>query len=498
MTRRRTLTAGVAAVAALGLLVAVSPAVLQDDAGNGIRLAGPTGDDALEVVRTGPKEILAGNEFQYDLKVTNLTNAPINGVQVTETVSGLELRSADFEDARVQPDSMTASLGTLAGGETKTVTVTARPGKVGDARSCITAEFNPTLCTVYKVVKPDLELAWTLYAERDVEEQCPIRGIYACDDLFVVYKLVNTGNAATEPVTLTQELPGGVMTGGKKQVSLKLPGLRAGQEIEKRVPLTINRDQVADSIAFAAEARAGNLTASTDENSVNVLKPALDVKVDLPSEVLLKKRNTGRVTVTNTGNAPALDTVLMMDGADGLLLDDREYDVDRGLVIGCLQPGQSRTVNLGMNPTEEGEATVKAMAEAYCVDAVEAMQTVKFKGISAILIEVVDKKDPVPVGENTVYEINVKNQGSAPDLNVQLTATLPQGETYVSGRGDSKVTVDGNTVNFGKLPDLAPGAVATWYVEVKAESAQKAEFVVELTSDANPDPVTEQEPTTLY
>ena len=122
----------------------------------------------------------------------------------------------------------------------------------------------------------------------------------------------------------------------------------------------------------------------------------------------------------------------------------------------------------------------------------------EFKGIAAILIEVVDQVDPVPVDNTTTYEIYVKNQGSAADSEVQLTASLPDSLEFVEATGDSKVTADGNSLSFGKIPTVAPGDILSWKVTAKATSAEKVRFRVELTSEANPRPVMELEPTTLY
>ena len=36
---------------------------------------------------------------------------------------------------------------------------------------------------------PELKLVWTLYADRDIEAQCKVPGVYACDDVFIIYKV---------------------------------------------------------------------------------------------------------------------------------------------------------------------------------------------------------------------------------------------------------------------------------------------------------------------
>ena len=501
-------TAAVAAGAAL--LTCGAFALTQDAAvavpdvvDSGLTLAGPTGEDAIEVTRRGPSQIRAGEEFTYDLVLTNVSDEPIRGIRVTETTQGVELRAADDKAAQVEGNRMTLNAGQLAAGDSRTVKVTARAAETGSARSCIVVDYDPALCTVYEVTKPDLKLVWTLYADRDIEAECKVPGVYACDDVFILYKVTNTGTGETEPVVLTHNLPTGLQTAaGKQAVQVRMEPLGADESKELRVPLQLTEQAEGRTLDLSAEARAGGITADTDVQTVGILNPALDLRVDGPATQYIGRDETVKVTVTNTSDAPALNTVVAFAAPDGVRdfrMDSRDYDVDAETInVGCLLPGQSRTYNATFKSENPGVLKMVAAAEAYCAEAVEKTLETEYKGISAILIETVDKVDPVPVGDNTVYEIYVKNQGSAPDLNVNLTGELPDGLTFVSATGDSDVSANGNNLTFGQIDELAPGDVVSWNVTVKAEKADKVQFKLMLKSDANPEPIREEEPTTLY
>ncbi len=359
-------------------------------------------------------------------------------------------------------------------------------------------DYDPALCTMYKVTKPDLELVWTLYADRDIETECEVTGIYACDDVFIAYKVVNTGTGTTEPVVLTHNLPEGLTTAdGKQMVKLEMAPLAAGKSKSVKVPLTLAEDAAGQDLDLSAEANAGGITANTDVKTVSVLKPDLDLRIDGRNEQYLGRESEMTFTVTNNSDALVTNAYVTVDDADRFNFNTRALDGDN-VIIGCLRPGQSRTFRATYAADQPGEVAVVARAAAYCVDAVEKTLTTNYKGISAILIETVDKVDPVPVGQNTTYEIYVKNQGSAPDLDIQLTGMLPDGLTFVSATGDSDVKANGQNLSFGKIAELAPGDVASWNVVVKAESPGKVKFKLNLKSDANPDAVEEEEPTTLY
>ena len=491
--------AAVLACGAFALTQDSAVAVPQEMEESALTLAGPTGEDAITVTRMGPSQIQAGEEFTYDLKLTNVTDEPIRGIRVTETTRGVELRKTNAGDAAtVEGDKMTFDAGQLAAGDSRTITVTARAADTGSARSCIVVDYDPALCTYYKVTDPDLKLVWTLYADRDIDASCDVPGVYACDDVFILYEVKNIGTGTTEPVSLTHNLPAGLQTAdGKGKVTAKMEPLEAGESKELRVPLNLTQKAEGQTLDLSAEASAGSITADTEVQTVQILDPALDLKIDGRSEQYIGKTGEMTFTVTNTSDAPVLNTVVAVDGPDYLDFDTRDYDGQQ-VLIGCLQPGQSRSFKAMYEADEPGTVNVTARANGYCADAVEKSLKAEIKGISAILIETVDKVDPVQVGQETVYEIYVKNQGSAPDLNINLTGTLPDGLQFVSGTGDSDVTADGQNLKFGQLDELAPGDVASWNVTVKATKADKVQFKLNLKSDANPESIKEEEPTTLY
>jgi uncharacterized repeat protein (TIGR01451 family) len=120
------------------------------------------------------------------------------------------------------------------------------------------------------------------------------------------------------------------------------------------------------------------------------------------------------------------------------------------------------------------------------------------KGIPAVLLEVVDLVDPVPVGGQTTYVITATNQGSMAGTNITIICTLEDNEQYVSSSGATNGTVDGKTVKFAPLPSLAAGAKATWQVVVKAVKAGDVRFTVKMNTGEFERPVDETEATNLY
>ena len=133
----------------------------------------------------------------------------------------------------------------------------------------------------------------------------------------------------------------------------------------------------------------------------------------------------------------------------------------------------------------------------------------------------------VRAGQEVSYTVDVKNVSEFPVQGVTVMETFQSGFEVVSAKpkgmkkdGDRKSgmkkaaakqpadkknqfsvnlgTLDAGQTKTGKIPTVAPGDILSWKVTAKATSAEKVRFRVELTSEANPRPVMELEPTTLY
>lgn len=118
--------------------------------------------------------------------------------------------------------------------------------------------------------------------------------------------------------------------------------------------------------------------------------------------------------------------------------------------------------------------------------------------IPAILLEVVDLKDPVEVGKEVTYVIKVTNQGTTAGTNIRIVCTLPTCQSFVSGDGATTVQAQGDIVTMAKLPTLEPKAVVLWRVLSKATQAADARIKVALNSDQIPRSVIHHEATQQY
>ena len=69
-----------------------------------------------------------------------------------------------------------------------------------------------------------------------------------------------------------------------------------------------------------------------------------------------------------------------------------------------------------------------------------------WRGVAALLIELVDDPDPLQVGETTTYTIRVTNQGTADDNNVVIVANFPNGITPTTATGGTVAGLEAITL----------------------------------------------------
>ena len=453
----------------------------------------PTGDRASSIVllaRTGPAEIRAGETFDYTLEITNLTNGTIKNLVLAETPpAGFAVASINPPPQRSESGASVWEWATFGPRETKTLTFRGSAGSEGTLEGCATISLSGSACGPLRVVQPALVLQKTAPAE-----------VIQCDPIPMVLTVRNPGSGIARNVTINDTLPDGWRTSdGRTTVTIPVGDLGPGQQREVR--LEARSDATGSFTNNATATEDGGLSANASATTV-VTKPELSVSKQGPAMRFIGRPAEFTVTVTNTGDAPARDTILedAVPNLTQFVSADNGGALSGGHVrwnLGTLAPGESRTVSMRVTCVGMGTVRNVATARAYCAEA-QGEVSMEVKGIPAILLEVIDINDPVEVGANETYEIVVVNQGSATDSNIRITCTLPPEEELVSAGGATSAQADGKRIVFAPLPSLAPKARAKFTVVVKAVGANDVRFKVSMTSDQIKRPVEETESTNLY
>jgi uncharacterized repeat protein (TIGR01451 family) len=501
-----------------------------------ITIPGPRGEGALRLERDQPRRIRAGEPLQYDIAVTNISNTPLHNIVIEEWRGG----GMRVEDSFVHPQGErdrrrqvradgearqmarvnyqqdqprnqqedrqrqtrgdeqgdAASTGhsrwrmaALMPGESKTITVEAMAPREGEIRTCMAVSYEPTICMTTQVVEPSLRLV------REMGQEMA----YICDEVKVTYLIENTGSAVARNVRLQEQLPEGLMLAdGQRQAMLNIGSIPPGETMERTVRVRARQPGQYSSFALAGN---DSLRARSRKQSIRFVEPELDLMLDAPAAEYVGRDVPLRLTLTNMSDVPAFETAVRLEGVSQLSqlsLSTQEVEMEGDVIdVGRLDPGETREMTLTFRAEETGAMSMTADAQAYCAQSVSDAVTIDLQGIAAVRLEAVDLVDPVVVGEESVYEVRVKNQGSATSINVGVTAILPEEMTFIRGEGDSRVTAEGQQVNLAPIERLAPGDIVTWRIYARAEQPGKTQLQLRLQSNAMRKPAHEQEPTTI-
>lgn len=509
-----------------------------------LRVPTPGGGDGLLVERMHPTEVRVGEPIEYTIAVENISELAMHDIRIKEWRSqGIEV--VDVSAPNLQTGSRgTAYNGTayngsayngtapdargngqnagqnagqngrqnssqnsasgpaaqsgpsdvwtisqLMPGQSETIQVTALAQQEGQVGVCMTVSYEPVVCLTTDVVQPDLLILKVVEQDQ----------AFVCDPVEIVYIIENIGTGAAEGVRVAEPLPRGLTdANGATEVAFTVPTIASGETAEQRVVVQAQEPGVYASFATAT---SGELRARTRETPIRFVRPQLEMRVDAPSREYVGRDVPLRVTVRNTSEWPAIETRLAIPAMADLSrvsVSTQSGPMEDGtIMIGRLEPGETRTVELRFAADRPRDHDIEVIADAYCALPVAQAVGVEVLGIEAVRLETVDLVDPVAVGQQTVYEVRVKNQGSAESINVRVRAMLPDQMSFVSADGDSPVRANGAQLEFAPIDRLAPGDVATWRVTALAEAPGKTRLRLELTSDATRSAIIEQEPTTL-
>ena len=453
----------------------------------------PTGNrrtSAVLIQRGAPTEVILGQDYDYVIKVTNLTDGALENVVVNETPDSNLKISSSSPSGRANDGRYSWNLGNLGPNASKTISIRASATAVGSVEACCDVNWDAVVCSTTKVVQPKLSLVKTGTEETLV-----------CDP--IVYKLTvtNGGSGQARNVVINDNLPDGVTTlSGKKSVRINVGTLDAGQSKNYSIRCKATKT---GTFRNTAEASAAGLKAKSGTVTTKVTAPKLAIEKTGTRKAFIGRNINYTIKVTNTGNGVAKDTVVtdpvpagtrFLTASDGGALNGDVVTWN----LGTLQPGASRT--LTMRVKAGGEAMVRntATVKAYCAEAVSATHETSITGIPAVLLEVIDVEDPIEVGQNVTYVITVTNQGSRADTNIRIVANLEDAQEFVSTSGATRGSHSGGTITFEPLPSLAPKAKAVWRVTVKARAEGDIRFAVRMNTDELKRPVQETEATNFY
>lgn len=446
----------------------------------------------VQLDKTMPKEVEVNRPFDYHIKITNLTDTMLANVVITEELPANYKFISANPGAMENMNKLVWEINSLAPRASRQITISGAATHLEplEHRTTVITPVVPTSVTA-KVVQPRLELMKTAPAQ-----------VLLCEPIPVSFVIINSGTGSARNVKIIDTLPAGLRTtDGKGKLVFDVGTLAEGQS--RQFSAELRAIKTGKHISKAVASSSSGLTSQPSETTTIVNLPVLTIKNVGPKRQYLGRALTYEITIVNTSNAPAKNTVIEDSIPEGATLIDSSAGAkisESRLIweLGTLLPNSSRTVRVSYLPSKAGALTNIATVTAYCSEAVTASVETLVAGISAISLEVVDLNDPVRVGERTTYLINVTNQGSAAATNTRIVCILENNIRYISSSGATTGSKEGPMVKFMPLSNLAPKAKATWRLVVEAVKPGDVRFKVIMNTDQLTRPVEETEATNIY
>ena len=440
----------------------------------------------LEVDKSAPAQVLAGQPYSYTYKVSNLTDETLENVTINDRVTS-DFTPGDSDPKATSMSGGTASwsLGTLGPKESKTITVNGTSADEGVVTTCGSATYNPVVCQDIHVVKPNISLTKTEPSD-----------VLICDPIPTTLVVSNTGTSPLTQVQITDTLPAGLTSDGKSSLTFTAPSLAPGasQQFTYNAAASTTGKLVNDAKVTTAE----NVSAEA-QATVNVHQPVLAVTCKATDQQYMGRKISVSYTVSNTGDSPAAGSVLTVAVPAGLdVADAGSGTAANGAItynLGTVDTTTPQTVNVTFISTNAGSFDFAGTVKGTCAAAASTTCSTKVVGVAAILLEKADDPDPVAIGDTTTYTVKVTNQGSADDHNVQVIVTV---DSELVPTSTSEGTIDGQTVTLPTVPALAPKAAVTYKIVCKGVTAGDAHTVFKLSSDVLSSPITAEESTHVY
>ncbi len=320
--------------------------------------------------------------------------------------------------------------------------------------------------------------------------------------------ITNAGSTEVTGVMLTDTLPAGLdHASGQKQLSWELGALAPGQS--RSVDYQIVAKTVGRLCNRAVATAAGGLREEV-ESCVNIAEARLTLAMTGPKEGFVNQETSYRITVQNAGSTalanvvitnPVPATMTYVSASAGGQFAPPTPSGSGGMVqwlIGNLEPGASRTVDIVLRSSTAAQVCNRASAAAEGGIGAQAEACTTFEGVAGLLLDIKDDPDPVEVDQTTTYTIKVRNQGTQAATNVRIEALVPEEFSFTKAI-PSGYRQEGQKILFQPIT-IQPGDEPRFVIDVKALKAGDVRFKVDMFADqlTSRKPAHKEEPTRIY
>lgn len=253
------------------------------------------------------------------------------------------------------------------------------------------------------------------------------------------------------------------VTAGADSIDWNIPGVTANGKHQLKFELVPRAGRAFDlNVELALQPRSS-------KTRVTIQEPKLKVKLDGPDSFVFDDGGHYKLTITNPGSAPATGVVVTIESHTQKIATKK---------IGDLPPQGERSVEVSLKGLQVGQFPLHVSALADLEVTNTAQKTVKIRRGSPNIT--IDGPGFEFAGTDSRYLVTVSNSGDAAMKNVDVTLSLPNKTSYISGLKNPTVG-DGNVAWV--VGSLAAGESKQFPVLIRLTERGRHQFAVKVSGN---------------
>lgn len=482
-------------VAPSELAAPLEPVAPSEPVGTGV-----PGDKKLEGAQTtqivvekiAPKEIQVDREAKFAVKVKNGGSAPVRGV-VLRDVLPVGARFVAAEPASVVPNARGEFAWPefdLAPNSEKTFEYRIIPTQEGEIGSVATVSFAAEASCRVRCVRPALQVEVVAPQETTLGSNVELNVVVA-----------NVGTGAATNVALLETIPDGLRHPSGSVLDHALGTLAPGEK--KRVPLTLQSVSPGSTVNSLVVTADGDLREEI-QTEIVVRAPKLELTIDGAETPYLERQTTYRLKAANVGDATARDVKLVAELPTGTTFVSANnlgvYKAETRSVywdLAELPTGAAGEIELTLTPTKIGASRLTFGGTGPLGLTAQVVKDVTIDGLPALSYSVKTSPNPVELGKEIVYEIQLANRGTKASTNATLQIAAPEALRIVSVDGPTRYSQQNGAFVFDVVREIPAKSALTYKVKAVCEAVGDCRVRFQLSSD-DLEPLVKEENVRVY
>ena len=172
----------------------------------------------VQLEKCMPAQVQTNADFEYTIKVSNLSDAIITDVVVTDLLGKNLQYKSSTPPANIEGNRLTWIFPGLGQKEFQLIKVIGVATAGGVVKNCADVTYKTPACAQTLSIQPNIIITKTVPAE-----------VSSCDTINAAYKIENTGTGSANNVRITDTLPAGLVTAqGSSRIEIPIGTLPPG------------------------------------------------------------------------------------------------------------------------------------------------------------------------------------------------------------------------------------------------------------------------------